>query len=441
MEEVLIKGLQFFLSISILVIFHELGHFIPAKLFGTKVEKFYLFFDPWFSLFKKKIGGTEYGIGWLPMGGYVKIAGMVDESMDLEQLKQEPRQWEFRSKPAWQRLIIMVGGVTVNLILAGVIYSGIAYTWGDEYLPVKNIEHGFLVDSLGREIGFENGDKVISIDGVEPISYMEMSEKIVLGAKEVTVLRNDNEIKTINIKPSHIKHIIKNPLFLKPDTPAVIDKVMENSPAEKAGIQRGDKILTINGESTVLFSDIIEELRKKSTENDLVNISVLRDNNTLDFNVNPDNGVIGIKFIQDLTTLKTETKKYSLIESIPAGMRKGYERLNSYISQFKIIFSTETEAYKSVGGFLSIAKQFPSTWNWHHFWSFTAFFSLMLAFLNILPIPVLDGGHVVFVLYEMITRRPPNQKVLEYAQIAGFAIVLFLFIFANINDVIKIFFS
>lgn len=437
MEAILIKAAQFILSLSILIILHEFGHFLPAKLFKTRVEKFYLFFNPWFSLVKKKIGDTEYGIGWLPLGGYVKISGMVDESMDTDYQNSEPQPYEFRSKPAWQRLIIMIGGVVVNVIVAIVIYAGIMAYYGEEYLPTKNVEYGIVADSMLTDLGFENGDKIISVNGVEVENFLQIPMEIILQQGGEVQIERDGRMETVMVPESAISTMIANPSFMEPRTPYIIQGFTETSLADEAGLQAGDQIVGLNDQSLVYFDQYLEEVPKHKGET--VKMAYMRNGavDTVQLVV-PEEGSIGIFRVTDMSSIFTlESKTYGLLEAIPAGVSKTYSTLKNYLRQFKLIANPETEAYKSVGGFLTIGSQFPDTWDWQFFWGFTAFLSIMLAFLNILPIPALDGGHVVFVLYEMISRRKPNEKVLEYAQIAGFVILIALMLFANGNDIIK----
>jgi len=435
--DILVKAAQFFLSLSILIVLHELGHFIPAKIFKTRVEKFYLFFDPWFSLFKKKIKGTEYGIGWLPLGGYVKIAGMIDESMDTEQMKQPPQPWEFRSKPAWQRLIIMIGGVTVNVILAIVIYAGTLAYWGEEYLPTENVKFGISVNEVGRQVGFQNGDKIVSVDGQTISNFAKVPLEIILGAERVQVMRNGS-LETIIITDEDIKNIITAPGFMSPRIPYIVGQFAENSAAEAAGLLLDDQVVAFNGKKLMYFDEYVDSIPEYAGKT--IALTVLRGGMPVNVNIDvPESGRIGVYPGQDPKWFKTETRTYSIAEAIPGGWRKSKETLSNYIRQFKIIFNPDTEAYKSVGGFITIGSQFPSTWDWMFFWNFTAFLSIMLAFLNILPIPALDGGHVVFVLWEMLTGKKPPEKVLEYAQMVGFIILLGLLFFANGQDILRLF--
>lgn len=439
MNEVLIKALQLILSLSILVIIHEFGHFFFARLFKTRVEKFYLFFNPWFSLFKKRVGETEYGIGWLPLGGYVKISGMIDESMDKEQMKQPPQPYEFRSKKSWQRLLIMLGGILFNILLAFVIYSMVLFTWGEKYLPASNAIYGIMTDSLGKSIGLQNGDMILSLDNQPVDNFRKITHDILLNdVKTIQVKRNDS-ILNISI-PDNIKHaLIKNPMFVEVRFPFIIDGFIENSVGEKAGLKKGDKFLSINDKPTIFFDEVRDKLSEH--KNEKVQIKVLRNADTVSLEVLvPENGKLGIYPTSDMEQFfKLKEINYGFFASFPAGVSKTFDMLDSYIKQFKLLFSPETKAYESIGGFITIGKIFPAEWDWMSFWSMTAFLSIILAFMNFLPIPALDGGHVLFLLYEIITRRKPSEKFLEYAQIAGMALLFALLIYANGNDIVKLF--
>ncbi len=431
-------------SLSILVIIHEFGHYITAKWFKCRVEKFYLFFDPWFSIFKKKVGETEYGVGWLPLGGYVKIAGMVDESMDKEQMKQPPQPWEFRSKPAWQRLIIMLAGVIMNVLLAFFIYAMILYTWGETKLPNENAKYGIWVtDSLMYNMGLKNGDKIVAVNG-EPVKYFnDIPAKILLG-KQITVQRDGKE-ETINVPVNMIEQLVekkgKRTTLVMPRTPLIIGNfdAADSTNAKTAGLRGYDKIIKVDSTPVEFFDQLASYIQNK--KGDSVLVTVERNNQILPIKVEVDNnGKIGLNGFSEnaydsLGIFKQETKKYSLIASFPAGVKKTGEQLNFYIQQFKLILNPETGAYKGLGGFKTMASIFPSTgWNWEAFWKITAFFSIILAFMNLLPIPALDGGHVVFTLVEMVTGRKPSEKFLEYAQIVGMVILFALMLFANGND-------
>ena len=440
MTETLIQAAQFFLSLSFLIVLHELGHFIPAKLFNTRVEKFYLFFDPYFSLFKKKICGTEYGIGWLPLGGYVKISGMIDESMDTEHLNAEPQPWEFRSKPAWQRLIIMVGGVAVNVLLAMVIYAMILFTWGDNYLKTENLKYGIECSDLAKEIGFQNGDKILTIDGVYYENFSDIPEAILIsGASEVLVERN-GETVSISIPSNLIERFIdKNESgFIGMAWPYIAQKFDDGSVAEAAGVLAGDQLIAINGQAALYFSDYVKTLPSFAGQE--IQLSVLRGLDTLHYDMMlGETGKIGVYYVPPSELISYDHRDYSFFESFPAGTAMAIDKLDSYVQQMKLIFNPETGAWKGLGGFISIGKQYSPEWDWHSFWSFTAFLSIILAFMNILPIPALDGGHVMFLLGEMITGRKPSDKLLEYAQVTGFLILIALLLLANGNDIIKLF--
>jgi len=440
MTETLIKAAQFFLSLSFLIVLHELGHFIPAKLFKTRVEKFYLFFDPYFSLFKKKIGDTEYGIGWLPLGGYVKIAGMIDESMDTNQMSKDPEPWEFRSKPAWQRLIIMLGGVTVNLLLAMGIYAMILFTWGDDYLKTENAKYGVECSELALELGFQNGDKILSVDGDSYEGFSETVEAIVIGGREVIVDRKGQE-ESISLPINLVELFIskKNQQgFLGIAWPYVAQKFDNGSVAEAAGVQVGDHLIALNGEEALYFSDYVNRLPALASQE--VTLSVLRGADTLGFTfLLGKRAKMGVYYVPPTELIIYDHKEYGFLESFPAGTAMAIDKLDSYVQQFKLILNPETGAWRGLGGFITMGKQFKAEWDWKHFWNFTAFLSIILAFMNILPIPALDGGHVVFLVGEIITGRKPSDKILEYAQIVGFIILLSLLLLANGNDIIRLF--
>ena len=444
--EILIKALQLILSLSILVVLHELGHFLPAKYFKTKVEKFYLFFDPWFSIFKKKVGDTEYGVGWVPLGGYVKIAGMIDESMDKEQMKKPPQDWEFRAKPAWQRLIIMVGGVVVNLLLGVFIYSMTLYTYGDKYLSNENLVDGvWCVDNLSSELGFQNGDKILRVDENQVERFSSILEKM-LGAQSVTINRQGSEMDII-LPDNFIEKLIDNEksMLFYPRIPAIISSFIENSNCEAAGFMPLDQIIGINGVE-VKYHDEVSAILSNFKDSTVL-IKVLRDGEEtgLTTNVNSD-GTIGyypallsLNQLEEYQVYEMTSQTYSLLASFPAGLNKAIDKLSGYIDQFKLILNPDSGAYKGVGGFGAIGSLFPAQWDWERFWNLTAFLSLMLAFLNILPIPALDGGHVVFLLYEIVVGRPAPEKFMENAQVVGMLILLALVVYANGNDIIKLF--
>ena len=437
-----IKAGQLILCLSILVVLHELGHFLPAKWFKCRVEKFYLFFDPWFSLFKKKKGETEYGIGWLPLGGYVKIAGMIDESMDKEQLKQPAQPWEFRSKPAWQRLIIMIGGVTVNLLLGFFIFAMALFKWGDEFLPVKNVTNGIFADSLGMKVGLQDGDKIIGVNGKTVENFEKLAGEIILNEGKTLQIDRKGERIELQIPDGTIRSLIKKkgePLAY-PKYPAIIDTVDFKIANLKEGtLLKGDQIISFDGKPVRSFAELT--FIKKPYKEKEVSVQVLRgkDTATIRLTVDKDSRIgIGTKPMTDF--LKFEKKEYGFLESFPAGVRKGWNTLVMNIKNFKLLFtSKEVKASESLGSFISIGGMFGAHWDWERFWNMTALLSIVLAFMNILPIPALDGGHVIFTLYEMITGRKPGDKFMEYAQIVGMVLLLGLMAYALGLDVFRLF--
>jgi len=436
---------QFILSLSILIVLHECGHFFPAKWFNTKVEKFYLFFDPYFSLWKTKIGETEYGIGWLPLGGYVKIAGMIDESFDKEQMKGPPQDWEFRSKPAWQRLIIMIGGVTVNFILGFFLFAMALWYWGEEYFPAENVKYGIAVDSLGYEMGLRDGDHIVSIgdkafDKFSPGFFS--SEIIINSASETTVVRDGRRIdipidkKYIGILSNQANQ--KKPLFGY-KFPTKVKEVAENSSAAVAGIKADDEFLNINGLPAAyhhLYTRSAQQLRGQP-----VTITLLRNNrDTLNLQADlGEDGTLGFYAYTPLDFFDSATETYTLGSAIPAGINKGTEFLTSQIKAFGQIFKGRIKAKDSLGSFISIGKMYGTTWDWQRFWNMTAMLSILLAFINLLPIPALDGGHVMFLMWEVITGVKPSDKVLEYSTMAGFFLLVILMIYAIGLDISRLF--
>lgn len=428
---------MFVLIISILVVLHELGHFIPAKYFKTKVEKFYLFFDVKFSLFKKKIGETVYGIGWLPLGGYVKIAGMIDESMDTNQMKEEPQPWEFRSKPAWQRLIIMLGGVIVNFLLAWVIYTFMFYSNGETYIPVNKIEHGLHVDPVSSKIGLKTGDKILEVDGkkVEKLDkYLSMD---ILFGDEIKVLRDGKE-ELVALSDAGKKAALESRgrQFIVPrHTSLVIGYVLDSSNAKKSGIEVGDKFVKINNKELTFWDEVITQIN--ANRGDSIDIDFTRDGKLMNLKVQvPDSLPVGI--IPNNTLAQEElsiTKEFSFFSAIPRGFMETINVLVRQVKQFKLIFNPIIQGYKQVKGPIGIVEMMPTSWDWGFFWSFMAMFSVWLAFLNVLPIPALDGGHVMFLLYEIISGRAPSQKVLERGQIVGFVILMGLMLIIFGNDI------
>lgn len=434
----LIKAAQLILSLSILVVLHELGHYIPAKLFKTKVEKFYLFFDYKFSLFKKKIGDTEWGIGWIPFGGYVKIAGMIDESMDKDQLKKEPEPWEFRAKPAWQRLIIMIGGVTVNLILGIVIYAMVMFTWGRDILEQENLTNGLAVHEYMEQFGFQNGDIIDEMEGQTVSNVLDINRQILLyDATHFKITHSDGITESITLPESIDMDLFKAGILtpFTPRTTSVIDTIIEGKLAAEAGLLKGDSLAFVNEKNVGYWNEFTQTLQ--SYKDSVVNIEFYRNNELKSTQIQLDStGLIGLGN-KGISKSQMTHLSYSLTESIPEGVKLGLATLNDYIKQMKFLFTSKGAS--SVGGFGAIGGMFSPTWNWHSFWLNTAFISIVLAFMNILPIPALDGGHIMFLLYEMITGRKPNEKILEYAQIAGMILLLALLLFANGNDIFRFF--
>lgn len=441
-----LKAAQLILSLSILVILHEFGHFITAKWFKCRVEKFYLFFDPWFSIFKKKVGDTEYGVGWLPLGGYVKIAGMVDESMDKEQLKQPAQPWEFRSKPAWQRLIIMIGGVTVNVLLAFFIYAMILMVWGEKNIKTDSLKYGIAFnDPLFKDLGFKNGDKIIAVDGKELQDYTDVLKKLLVVDKSVTIIRDGNKME-LGMPVDLIGKLVEKRKksegpMISPRVPVIVLEIEDSAIAYKNGLRKGDQIIAIDSTKT-FFRDEFESIMSKKKKGDPIYVTIERGDSTLSVStVSPEDGLIGFSSpnqpeqYDSLGIYKYTVKKYGFFAAFPAGVKRAGDELGFYIDQFKKILSPQTGAYKGVGGFKAMGSVFSGNgWDWEHFWTITAFFSIVLAFMNLLPIPALDGGHVVFTLIEMITGRKPSEKFLEYAQIVGMILLLALMLYANGND-------
>jgi regulator of sigma E protease len=434
----LIQVSQFILSLSILIVLHELGHFIPAKLFKTKVEKFYLFFDPWFSLFKIKRGDTEYGIGWLPLGGYVKISGMIDESMDKEQMKLPPQPWEFRSKPAWQRLIIMVGGVTVNVILGILIYALVLFTWGDEYLPTQNAKYGIAADSLAQSVGLRDGDRILSVNGKEVKNFARIPGEIMLNDTRSIEVERDGQKVVLPVTEDLVAKMIESrgkSMLVAPRFPCVVDSLETDFPAKKQGFKKGDRIISVNGIPATFHNEVTEILRAHPYT--VADIRVLRNNDTLLIRTPiTGDGTIGFIPKDPYSYFKLDTIKYGFLAAFPAGIHRAGETFDNYLKQMKVLFTVKG-AHKQIGGFGTIASAYGKTWDWEHFWAFTAFLSIVLAVMNILPIPALDGGHVMFLLYEVFTRRKPNEKLLEYAQYAGMLLLVSLLLYANGNDVAR----
>lgn len=454
MEIFLIRLLQFMLAISILVLLHEGGHFFFAKLFGVRVEKFYLFFDPWFHLFefKPKKSDTTYGVGWLPLGGYCKISGMIDESFDTEQMKKPAQPWEFRSKPAWQRLLIMVGGVLVNFLLALFIYSMVLYTWGDSYYRLDKMTMGMKFNDAAKKIGFKDGDILLRTNENTLKEFDVDMYRDIANAQTVTVMRQGKEIKlTMPEDMSLLTMLKEQPVFVKPFIPADIDSIMPDSPAAKAGMLKGDKLLAINGKSIDSWNEFDDQI---AVMNDMISVAKTHKDSmkvrtttvvfchkaspekrdTVKMVLNPDLTLgIGRTFLG--TYYQPEKIEYGFFESFPAGIKYGIDVLRGYVDDLKYVFTAD--GAKSLGGFGSIGSLFPPTWDWMMFWRMTAFLSIILAFMNILPIPALDGGHVLFLLYEIITRRKPSENFLIRAEYVGFGILILLMVVANLNDILR----
>ena len=436
MEIFLIKALQLILSLSILVVIHEFGHFLFARIFKIKVEKFYLFFDPWFALFRFKPKGsdTEYGMGWLPLGGYVKIAGMIDESMDKEQMALPAQPWEFRAKPAWQRLLVMVGGVLFNLLLAFFIYSMVLFAWNDTYLPLRNVTQGMEYSQAARNAGFQDGDILLRADEKELERFGVRTLLDIADAEHVTVLRNGEEVELTIPEGLMQKLLTDKEGFAAYRVPAVVFQTMEGSAAHTAGLQQGDSITAVNGVTTPAFSDLRAAL--DSHRNNEVTLDFYRNGTMQSSSIAVDSaGTLGFYAMAAPQIYRTETLHYGFFESFPAGIRMGIQTLKDYVAQFKYVFTKEGAS--SLGGFGAIGNLFPAQWNWQAFWLMTAFLSVILAFMNILPIPALDGGHVMFLIYEVVTRRKPNEKFMEYAQIAGMVLLFGLVLYANGMDLIR----
>ncbi|SDB62804.1 regulator of sigma E protease [Flavobacteriaceae bacterium MAR_2010_188] len=443
--EFVIKISQFLLSLSLLIVLHEMGHFIPARLFKTRVEKFFLFFDLKYALFRKKIGDTVYGIGWLPLGGYVKIAGMIDESMDKEQMEKPPQPWEFRSKPAWQRLIIMLGGVTVNFILAYVIYVFISFAYGDSDIKVDSLKGGYSIENPTlNEIGFRTGDKIISINDNKIVNDSDI-RKYLIDANEITVER-DGEMKSIELPEDFLGQLSSGKVrgLFDLRIPFLVAEVADTSANKDAGLLKGDMITSVNGKQIDFYDQLAPTL--KELKNQEVPATVLRDDETVSLNLKVDNtGRIGVfagidpDRFEKMGYYESIQKDYTLAQSFGAGYDKFTETVGSYWGQLAAIVNPSTGAYKGVGGFKAIFDIFPATWSWQAFWALTAFLSIMLAVLNLLPIPALDGGHVMFLLYEMVSGRKPSEAFLEKAQLVGFVLLIMLVLFANGNDIFKAF--
>ncbi len=426
------KTAQFILSFSIIVVLHELGHFLPARLFGARVEKFYLFFNPGFSLWKKKIGETEYGLGWIPFGGYVKISGMIDESMDKEQMNKAPESYELRSKPAYQRLIVMLGGVIVNVILAIVIFIGIAWYWGDDFLPAKNVTYGIHATELSKKVGIQDGDIVVSLDQKELTDFFELESKIVLeNPKTIQVKRGDSLLSLAipSTMAADLANTNNTTAFVLPLFPVIVDSVGKTAVVVEGNFQKNDTLLSINGESIQYQHEFIEV--KKKYSDSLVTIVAKRGADTVKIRTLINNKAqLGLFVKLPMQLFKTVHQNYSFAEAIPTGVKRCYSTLTNYVTGIKQIFTGKVNPNDSLGSLISIGNTFPSQWDWERFWTLTAVFSIVLGFMNVLPIPALDGGHALFILFEMITGRKPSDKFMEYAQIAGMILMFGLMLYA-----------
>ena len=438
METILIKAVQFFASLSLLVLIHEFGHYITARIFKIRVEKFYIFFNPWFTLYKRKFGETEYGIGWLPLGGYVSLSGMIDESMNTEQMKQEPQPWEFRTKPAWQRLIVMLAGIIMNVLFAMFLYSMMLFAWGDNYYHNDDIAYGYKFNEKAQSLGFEDGDRIVSIDGEEIGNIIDIRKRLIIADQDRTVtIERGGEQQNITIPLESLVAMREDGSiidFYDILIPFNIESVSLPT-AEAAGLMAGDQVIAI-GETPVKDfmhgRELLEPYKGRDAEIDIVRGGADTLRLAVPVNEEAQLGVF-VKFIEP------RTAEYGFFESIPAGVKRGFSELGSYWQQLKMIVNPDTKSYKEVGGFIAIGSIFPATWNWQSFWSLTAFISIALAIMNLLPIPGLDGGHALFTLWEIITRRKPSDKFLEIMQYIGLGLLLLLLVYANGNDIIKLF--
>ncbi|MEN8227423.1 MAG: RIP metalloprotease RseP [Bacteroidota bacterium] len=436
--DVFIKIAQLLVSLSILIVMHELGHFTLSRIFKVRVEKFYLFFDAGFSLFKKKIGGTEYGIGWLPLGGYVKISGMIDESMDREQMKKPPQPWEFRSKKAWQRLLIMLGGVIVNFLLALFIYILVFFSWGESYVPADRVEYGYMFDSTFVEMGLQNGDKILALDGKKVDKWKLIHHDIVVNQTKIVQVERDGRVMDVHLPEGMTSRLLKIQFPLEPRVPCVISSLVEDGGLIKSGAQAGDQFIAVNGVPVFSYDEFM--VQTGGAKNRPFELTALRGLDTIQMQVTTsEEGKFGFYNKIYLDFFEPVVVRYSFFQSVPAGINHGVDITKSYLKQLKMLFKPETKAYEELGGFIKIGSIFPSTWDWQSFWNMTAFLSIILAIMNILPIPALDGGHVMFLLFEMITGRKPGDKFMEYAQIVGMVLLLSLLLYANLNDIIGLF--
>lgn len=428
-----------------MIVLHEMGHFIPAKLFKTRVEKFYLFFNPYFSLFKKKIGETEYGIGWLPLGGYVKISGMIDESMDKEQMDKPAESWEFRAKPAWQRLIIMLGGVTVNILLAVLIYIGVMYTWGRTYIPIQNAVYGMHADSLMQRVGFEDGDIPVAVDGEEinpRYDYMDLTKDALFGRISSVTVKRGGEKVVVDVPVNYGELILESggkatrQGIFNYRSPFVVDSILPEGAAAKTSLQKGDKIVSIDTVATPYYGDFFQQIQNKKGQTITLGVERGSELIKVELSTNAD-GLIGVSRVRDTEFFEVVKENYTLIESIGEGYVETKTQLSDYVDQLPLLFSKA--GISQLGGFGSMGGMFAPQWHWHSFWALTAMLSVILAFMNILPIPALDGGHAMFLIYELIAGKKPSDKFMEYAQMGGMGLLLMLMLFANGNDLLKLF--
>ncbi len=436
METFLIKALQLVVALSLLVIVHELGHFLWARVFKIRVEKFYIFFNPWFSLFKWKPenSDTTYGVGWLPLGGYVKIAGMIDESMDREQMAQPPQPWEFRTKPAWQRLLVMTGGVINNFILAILIYAGIAWYWGERTIPYQNAYEGMDFTPAAQSLGFRNGDVLLTADGRLIDSKERGAIYNMLDSKHVEVLRNHRDTVTLIMSANAVTSLPQDDPFMAYRVPVFVKQVMPGEPAAKAGLQEGDRIIAVGDSLTPAYTEFVPALAAYGGKE--VPLTLLRGNDTVMTVATPTPaGKLGFGLMGPIDVFRCDTTQYGFFQSIPIGIGNGTDMLTTYVGSLKHVFTKE--GAESIGGFGAIGNLFPAKWDWRTFWEMTAFLSIILAFMNIIPIPALDGGHVAFLLWEVVTRRKPSEKFMEYAQMVGMFLLLALLIYANSNDIYR----
>ena len=435
--DVIIRIAQLLLSLSILIIFHEFGHFLLARLFKVKVEKFFLFFDAGFSLFKKKIGDTVYGIGWLPLGGYVKISGMIDESMDKEQMKRPPQPWEFRSKKAWQRLLIMLGGVMVNFFLALFIYVLVLFAWGESYVPADRLDLGLRFESTFIEMGLRDGDKILALDGEKVVRWTSIHHDIVVNEPEIIQVEREGKLIDIHMPEGMTSRLLKVEYAMEPRLACIIDR-LEAGGLRDAGARKGDQIITLDEQSINFYHEFMEQ--SAGVKNTTFDLGILRGADTLQMTVTTsDKGKFGFYNTTRFDQFEPVVIKYTFLQSIPAGIKHGVYISRSYLKQLKMLLKPKTRAYEELGGFIKIGSIFPPIWDWQRFWNMTAFLSIILAIMNVLPIPALDGGHVMFTLFEMITGRKPGDKFLEYAQIVGMVLLASLLLYTNLNDVIGLF--